>query len=144
MPKELYEVVLSAEEIKKLTDITHKGSSHCARVIMHANILLKTNNGDILNRKDNREIAEMFSISPNTVNEVRKKYATEGLNAVLHRQTRLNAPVLSKITGELEAQIIAMALEPASEGRARWTLRLLQEQCMERQYVVTIRILNNR
>ena len=138
MPKELYEVVLSAEEIKKLMDITHKGSSHSARVIMHANILLKTNNGDILNRKDNREIAEMFSISPNTVNEVRKKYATEGLNAALHRQTRLTAPVLSKITGDLEAQIIAMALEPAPEGRARWTLRLLQEQCMERQYVVTI------
>jgi len=138
MPKEMYEVVLGAKDIAKLMDITHKGSSHSARVIMHANILLKTNDGDLHRKKDNREIAEMFSISPTTVNEVRKKYATEGLEAALHRQTRLTAPILSKITGDFEAQVISTALTPAPEGRARWTLRLLAEHCMEKQYVVSI------
>ena len=138
MPKELYEVVLREDEISRLMAITHKGSSFSARVIMHANILLKTNDGNIKQKKTDREIAEMFSLSPTTVNQVRKKYATEGLDAALHRQTRLTAPVLAKITGDLEAQIIAMALSPVPEGRARWTLRLLAEQCMERQYVVTI------
>jgi len=138
MPRELYEVVLSAEEINRLISITHKGSSHSAREIMHANILLKTNDGDYKHKKTDREIAEMFSISPTTVNQVRKKYATDGLDAALQRQTRLTAPVLSKITGDFEAQVIAMALSPAPEGRASWTLRLLAEQCMERQYVVTI------
>lgn len=138
MPKELYEVVLGTEEIRHLMSITHKGSAHSARVIMHANILLKTNDGDLHRKKDNREIAEMFSISPNTVNEVRKKYAKEGLEAALYRQTRLTAPILSKITGDFEAQVVATALTPAPEGRARWTLRLLAEHCMEKQYVVSI------
>jgi hypothetical protein len=100
MPKELYEVVLSDKEKAGLMDITHKGSNHSARVIMHANILLKTNDGDLHRKKTDREIAEMFSISPNTVNQVRKKYSTEGLDAALCRQTRLTAPVLSKITGD--------------------------------------------
>ena len=138
MPKELYEVVLNTEEISRLMAITHKGSLHSARVIMHANILLKTNDGDLFRKKDNREIAEMFSISPTTVNEVRRKYATEGLDAALHRKTRLTAPVLSKITGDFEAQVIATALSSAPKGKSRWTLRLLAEHCMEKQYVVSI------
>ena len=138
MPRELYEVVLSPTEIKLLMSITHKGSEHSARVIMHANILLKTNDGDLMRRKGNREIAEMFNISPTTVNEVRKKYATEGLEAALYRQTRLTPPILSKITGDFEAQVIATALSSAPKGKARWTLRLLAEHCMEKQYVVAI------
>jgi len=138
MPRELYEVALKADEIQRLMAITHKGAKYSARVIMHANILLKTNDGDLHRKKDNREIAEMFNISPNTVNEVRKKYSIEGLEAALHRQTRLTAPVLSKITGDFEAQVVATALTPAPEGRARWTLRLLAEHCMEQQYVVSI------
>ena len=134
----MYEVVLSEDEITKLMNITHKGSKHSARVIMHANVLLKTNDGDYSNKKTDREIAEMFSISPNTVNQIRKKYTIEGLEAALNRQTRITAPTLSKITGDFEAQVIAMALGATPEGRARWTLRLLAEQCMERQYIVTI------
>ncbi len=138
MPKELYEVTLSQEEISKLKAITHKGSKHTARGIIHANILLKTNDGDIIGKKTNVEIAEMFSISPNTVNQVRKVYATEGIEASLHRRTRMTAPTLSKVTGDFEAQVIATALSPAPEGRARWTLRLLADHCMEKQYVVSI------
>ena len=130
MPKEIYEVILSDEDKAKLKDITHKGTKHSAREIMHANILLKTNDADLFNKKSNVEIGEMFSISPTTVNQVRKTYATEGLEAALHRRTRLTAPVLSKITGDFEAQVIPTALSPAPEGRARWTLRLLAEHCM--------------
>ena len=138
MPKELYEVILTTSEIANLMDITHKGTKHSAKTIMHANILLKTNDGDPLGKKGNREIAEIFNISPTTVNQVRKTYATEGLNAALNRRTRLTAPVLSKITGDFEAQVIATALSPSPDGRARWTLRLLAEHCMEKQYVVSI------
>lgn len=138
MPRELYEVDLTESEKARLMDITHKGSIHSARMIMHANILLKTNDGDLFRKKDNREIAEMFSISPTTVNQVRKTYAEEGLEVALNRRTRLTAPILSKITGDFEAQVIATALSPAPKGKARWTLRLLAEHCMEKQYVVSI------
>jgi hypothetical protein len=105
---------------------------------MHANILLKTNDGDLRNKLDNRTIGEIFSISPTTVNQVRKTYATEGLEAALSRKTRIDTPTLSKITGDFEAQVIATALGPAPKGRARWTLRLLAEHCMESKYIVTI------
>ena len=138
MPRNAYEVVLSNKDIEMLKAITHKGAGQSARTIMRANILLKTNDGDPRNKMDNRTIAELFSISPTTVNQIRKTYATEGLNSALYRKTRIDAPTLSKITGDFEAQVVATALSPAPKGKARWTLRLLAEHCMENKYVVTI------
>ena len=138
MPRNAYEVVLSDKEIKMLKAITHKGVGHSARTIMHANILLKTNDSDPQNKMDNRAIAEMFSISPTTVNQIRKTFVTEGIEAALYRKTRIDAPTLSKITGDFEAQVVATALSPAPKGKARWTLRLLAEHCVENKYIVTI------
>jgi transposase len=137
MPETKYKIELSETEVAKLKEITQKGKSS-ARKIMHANILLKTNN-----RNDNdvisvREIAEILEISPNTVNAVKKTYSESGLEAALERKTRLTPANASKITGDFEAQAIATALSPAPQGRANWTLRLLAEHCMEKKYIVSI------
>jgi transposase len=137
MPNEKYKVELTEEEVKTLNEITHKGNTSSAKTIMHANVLLQTNDVNP-NKKADRDIAEMFSISKTTVNQIRKTYATEGLKSALCRKTRLTAPILSKITGEFEALVIAAALSPAPQERARWTLRLLAEHCVEKQYIVSI------
>jgi len=68
----------------------------------------------------------------------RKTYATQGLEAALNRKTRLSPPHISKITGDFEAQVIAMALGAVPKGAERWTLRLLAEHCEERKYIVSI------
>ena len=88
--------------------------------------------------KTDREISEFFGISKTTVNQIRKTYVTEGIEVALNRKTRITGPILSKITGDFEAHVIAKALSPAPKGRARWTLRLLAEHCMENQYIVEI------
>ena len=137
MPQVKYQVPLTAEEFKLLHDITHKGNSNSAKKIMHANILLNTNDLDP-NKKTDREIAEIFNISKTTVNQIRKTYATLGIEAALNRKTRLTPSIISKITGDFEAFVIAKALSPAPDGRSRWTLRLLAEHCMENKYLVTL------
>jgi transposase len=138
MPKYNYNVNLSIEEIEKLRSITHKGAGESARTIMHANILLFTNDNLGEKKKSVRETAELFDISPVTVSQVRRLYATEGLETALARKTRLSPPHISKITGDFEAQVIATALGPAPKGRSRWTLRLLAEYCTEKKYIVSI------
>jgi len=45
---------------------------------------------------------------------------------------------ISKIAGDFEAQVIATALSPAPKGRANWTLRLLAEHCVEKEYIISI------
>jgi len=138
MPKINHRVSLTDTEMEMLKSITHKGSGESARTIMHANILLLSNDRLDNKRKTNREIAELFDISPTTVNQVRCVYAVQGLEAALKRKTRLTPPHISKITGDFEAQVIATALSPAPKGRARWTLRLLAEYCTEKAYIISI------
>ena len=133
MPEIKYKVQLSPEEVIMLREITHKGSKNTAKTILHAHILLKTNETTTGINRNNREIAEIFDVSPTTVNEIRKLYSTAGIEAALHRKTRISPPVVSKITGDFEAQVIATALSPAPKGRANWTLRLLAEHCIEKK-----------
>ena len=138
MPKISHSVSLTDAEMESLKSITHKGAGESARTIMHANILLLSNERLGSKKKTNREIAELFDISPNTVNQVRRVYTTQGLEAALNRQTRMTPPHISKITGDFEAQVIAAALGPVPKGRACWTLRLLAEYCTEKKYIVSI------
>ena len=137
MPKEKYKVELSEEEITMLREITHKGNKNSANTIMHAHVLLNTNDLNPKKRTD-REISDIFGISKTTVNQIRQTYATCGLKAALDRKTRLTPANASKITGDFEAQVIATALSPAPKGRANWTLRLLAEHCMEKKYILEI------
>jgi len=134
MPERRNTIILTEEEISKLKALTHKGTGVAARTIMHANILLLTNDGLGGKKKGVRETAELFDISPNTVNTVRKLYVTSGLEAALERKTRIIPPHISKITGDFEAQLIATATGPAPKGRTCWTLRLLAEYCTEKEY----------
>lgn len=76
VPKNNHEVILSTEEIERLKVITHKGTKVSAKTIVHANILLNTNDVTPEKKKNNRELAEIFSISPTTVNQIRKTYTT--------------------------------------------------------------------
>jgi len=139
MPTLRHTYELTDAEIEMLNDITHKGAKYSAKTIMHAHILLLSNNCELNNRKmNNKEIAELFDISPTTVNQIRKTYAANGLDAALQRQTRLTPPQIMKITGDFEAQVLSMAVGPPPLGRARWTLRLLAEKAVEKEYIVTI------
>ncbi|MDR2434910.1 MAG: helix-turn-helix domain-containing protein, partial [Treponema sp.] len=51
-----------------------------------------------------------------------------GLERVLNRKRRESPPVAAKVTGEIEAQIIALSCSEPPEGYSRWTLRLLEER----------------
>lgn len=138
MPKNHYKVKLNDQEIEKLKAITHKGARASAKEILHANILLNTNDGTSKKKKNNRELAEIFDVSPTTINQIRKTYVTQGLDAALKRKTRLTPPNISKITGDFEAQVVATALSPTPRGTSRWTLRLLAEYCVEKEYIISI------
>jgi len=137
MPNEKYKVELTTEEIKYLKEIRHNGNENSAKTIMHANVLINTNDKNST-RLTEREISEIFGISKTTVNEIRRTYAEHGLETALNRKTRISAPIMSKITGEFEAAVISMALSEAPKGHTNWTLRLLAEHCMEKKYIVSI------
>ena len=105
--------------------------------VLHANILLAVDkNGK--KPMTVMEAAAAFNTSPTTVQNVRTKYATEGLKSTITRKKRESPPVPAKCTGDVEAKIIATACSAPPEGRGRWTLRLLSERVVELEIVPSI------
>ena len=120
-----YIVRLSKEERSLLRDIVKKlkGTSQKVR---RANILLKAD-VDGPNWSD-AKIAEAFSCRTQTVENVRRRLVTKGLDAVLNRKKRERPPRPKILDGKQEAEIIALRLGSPPSGFANWTLRLLAEQ----------------
>src|SRR2546421_11502278 len=65
------------------------------------------------------------------VYRVRKQLVEEGFEAVLSRKPRAMPAVARIFDGEKEAKLIALACSKPPKGRARWTLRLLENKVVE-------------
>jgi transposase len=125
-PKE-FTVRLKASDRTKLTKLVSSGS-HPARMITRARVLLALDEsqGDA---PDRRVVADRVGTSESTVYLVAKQFATQGgrVEDVIARKKRATPPVEPKVTGEVEARVIALACSQPPAGRQRWTLRLLEK-----------------
>ncbi len=130
-----YIVRLSKEERSLLRDIVKKlkGTSQKVRC---ANILLKVD-VDGPNWSD-AKIAEALSCRTQTIENVRRRLVTEGLDAVLNRKKRETPPRPKIHDGKQEAEIIALRLGKPPTGFANWTLRLLADQIVKLEIVDSI------
>lgn len=123
-----YIVKLSEQEEDQLHDLVKKlkGTSQKVR---RANILIKANiNGP--NWPDSK-IAEALSCRVKTVENVRRRLVTEGLDAVVNRKQRKTPPRPHKLDGKQQADVIALRLGKPPAGFANWTLRLLADQIVK-------------
>jgi hypothetical protein len=86
------------------------------------------------------QIASRIRVSRQTVQAVKKDFIEAGADpgVFLRRKKREKPPVPAKITGEVEARIIALACSQPPAGFSAWTLRLLADTCVELHYVDSI------
>lgn len=132
-----YRVCLTDTERKQLLKLVKKGAA-TAKSIMHANILLAADENNTDGKKSEKVIATLFHVHMQTVHNIRKTYFERGLDAAIVRKKRETPPVKAKITGEVEARIIALSCGEPPPGRSRWTLRLLAEKSVELEYIDSI------
>jgi transposase len=121
-------VVLSADEREWLTRVVRTGA-HPAQEVRRSRILLELD--DSRGRPaGRREIAERVGVDPQTITNVARAYVEHGgdIAATIARKKRLTPPVEPRITGEVEARLIALACSTPPAGHARWSLRLLERQ----------------
>jgi transposase len=125
-----YHVTLTESERKYLRELVAKGKTQGYR-IRHAQIMLALD--EIPENTDwtDKKIAKAYQSSERSVGELRKRFVEEGFEAALGRKKRETPPVAPKITGEVEAQIVALACSEPPEGRTCWTLRLLADRVVE-------------
>jgi transposase len=122
---------LTAEQRQELEKFSKTGV-HSAKLIKRAQIILLLDTAETGKAIKFEEIAKRLDVSTTTITKVKADYfAAENVLAFLQRKKRETPPVEPKITGEIEARIIALACSEAPEGCARWTVRLLAEKSVE-------------
>jgi hypothetical protein len=131
-------IELTVQERADLERYCRTGA-HSVRLVNRAKIILALDTS--VGRKADRQetVAERLGVCRQTVNNVKSDFlAAENITTFLQRKPRETPPVPPKVTGEMEARIIALACGPVPPGYAHWTLRLLAAKCVELCYSDTM------
>jgi len=127
-------IKLTAKERAELERFCSTGV-HNVRLVDRAKIILALDISGDRTPERHEAIAQRLGISRRTVNNARDDFLAAGSIAVfLQRKQREAPPVSPKVTGELEARLIALACSKVPKGYSRWTLRLLAEKSVELHY----------
>jgi transposase len=125
-----YIVELTDGQRSYLLDLLKKGEAK-ARMLTRARILLLSAEG-----KTDRFIADALKVNPQTVRNIRKRFAEEGLDAALRERPRPGAQ--PKLDAKRRAFLIALACSDPPEGREHWTMQLLADKLVELGVVESI------
>jgi hypothetical protein len=106
------------------------------RLVNRAKIILALDQSGGRLAEKQEVLAERIGVSRFTIIEARDTFLElKSVSLFLQRKKRETPPVPPKITGELEARIIALACGKVPKGYSHWSLRLLAEKCVELQYI---------
>ena len=129
---------LTKKEREELEQFCTKGV-RCVRLVRRAKIILAldTSGGRIPGRQE--AIMKSVGVSRKTINDSKSYFLeVKNVSIFLQRKKRETPPVPAKVTGEVEARIIALSCGEVPAGYARWTLRLLAEKSVELHYCDSI------
>lgn len=135
MSKTRYPIRLSSAERSYLQEVYDGSFPKTKR--RRAAILLRADE----NRNDgglcDRQIAQALECSLRGIQRVRRVAVERGLRVCVdgHYGER---PYVRKITGDVEARLVALCCSQPPEGNARWTLRLLSKRLVELEIVDSI------
>ena len=130
-------VQLSAEARARLESITRNGSA-AAKKILHARVLLMSDQHHESGRYHDQQIAAALGIHLNTVARIRKLFVQHGEQPAVDRKVRLTPPVPPKIDGKAEAMLVVVCCSKPPDGQMRWTLSLLADELVGRKIVTSI------
>jgi len=122
--------------VGELMIIINKGS-HTSQTFRAAYILLNCDEGKYSEKVTNSQISKVLKIGMRTIDRVKKKFAEEGLEAVLERKPTARV-YAKKMDGDTEAKLISLCCSEPPKGFAKWSLRLLADKMVELKYVESI------
>lgn len=128
--KRTYQILLSDEDKKTLHATIHNKKTG-KMTIRRCQILLELDE-NAPRHLTQRQIANSFGVSKATVSNIVAAYVKGGIPAIIKINRNPHSNAKRKLDGRKEAELLRIACGPAPEGRARWTLRLLEKQvCLE-------------
>lgn len=127
-PKQ-HQVKLSETQKQQLHELINKGHGS-ARVIRRAHVLLLATED-----REDKEVAAALHLNAQTVYQLRKRFAQQGLEAALYDKPRPGGK--PKLDGKQEALLIALACSKPDD-RESWTMQLLADKMVELKVVDAI------
>lgn len=121
-----YRVTLTADERHALDKLVSVGKA-AARKLTHGRILLLTDTAEGREYRDD-QIVQALGTSRRSVERIRQRFVTAGLEAALNPRPQPARPDKIKIKGDLEQDLIRLAGSAPPEGRDHWTLQLLADE----------------
>jgi hypothetical protein len=136
MRQTTYAVHLTDEDRAHLRTLIGQGTAP-VRLVTHARILLKADQGEGGPGWTDAAIAGALEIHVATVGRIRRSFVKHGLEAALARKAP-DRVYPRRLDGEAEARLIALACSDPPAGRERWTLRLLADELVRLEVVETV------
>jgi putative transposase len=121
-------VRLKPEEQAELDRFVHTGIRSVQAVVRARILLMANEQGEARN---DVEIARTLAISVKTVQDNRKRYAQDGLQAVLQRKARKDKGIPVKVDGRVEAQLTRLACSQTPNDEPSWTLSMLGDHLVQ-------------
>ena len=132
------QIALTAEQRQELEKFSTTGV-HSVKLVNRAKVILALDTSEGRKAENQSVIAERVGLSRNAVSEIKRDFLeAESVSSFLQRKQRMTPPVPAKITGEVEAKIVALACSTVPKGCARWTLQLLANKSVELKYIDSI------
>jgi len=119
-----WHVILTKADHKKIK-MTLRSNNVPMEAKKRAQILLDLDEADGRKPDSLKEVMRKRGVSENTVVQTRKRFSEQGICTAIFRQKRLTPPTPPKVTGEVEAHIIAAACSAPPEGFSRWSMQMI-------------------
>ena len=132
-----YVVELTEEERTQLNQLLAK--KHVAlRQRLHGQILLKADARLEGPGWADERIAEAFDVHRRTIENVRKRWVNDGMEAALNRKPQCRPSRQRILDGQKEAKLVAICCGKVPAGRIRWTLTMLADELVRQEIVESI------
>lgn len=126
MGRKQHLLVLKEDEIQQLRQMLSSGR-HSSREISRAQVLLKLHAGG-----KPTAIAQEVFVQPSTVNAIKRRYLSAGLERALKDAPRSGAP--AKVTEFHEADVTLLSCSSPPEGYGEWSVELLSDKMVQLGY----------
>jgi transposase len=114
-------------ELNRIVSSESKTLSHEVKVRAKALLCLDENGDNALNPA---QAAVKCKLHRETVYDIRRQFCAYGLESAVYRKKRANGSNPPKVTGDVEAGIIACACSAPPDGMSKWTLKLIADKIM--------------
>lgn len=133
MPAKKYTVTLTQEQ-REQVEVVARSYKHSEAERKRARILLLADTRPHEKGTSDVAISQQVKVSAPTVENVRRRFACDGLPAALYRKEQKHRKA-RLLDGEAEAFLIATVCSAPPQGRKQWSLHLLADKLIVAGYV---------